>query len=39
MALAKINPTETNAWKKLNDHNTEQKKHSIKESFQNDSLS
>jgi hypothetical protein len=26
MALAKINPTETNAWKKLNDHYTEQKK-------------
>lgn len=37
MALANINPTETNAWKKLNAHYTEQKKHSIKELFQNDS--
>ncbi|WMW77915.1 glucose-6-phosphate isomerase [Flavobacterium sp. 20NA77.7] len=37
MALAKINPTETTAWKKLNDHYAEQKKQSIKELFQNDS--
>lgn len=37
MALAKINPTETTAWKKLNDHYAEQKKQSIKNLFQNDS--
>lgn len=37
MALAKINPTETTAWQKLNDHYAEQKKQSIKELFQNDS--
>lgn len=37
MALAKINPTETTAWKKLNDHYAEQKKLSIQELFQNDS--
>lgn len=36
MALAKINPTETKAWKKLSDHYTEQKNRSIKELFFND---